>query len=379
LILKTKQLFLCLLLGCGLLPYGLLWADNSQANESFKEALEEEQDGDFYSAAKEFKASYLFADDTMLKARALEKAARCYGKAGYLFKEYENLESAIKGLPTHINFVDAVNREYEIGNKFFEGHRDPAFNALDWVPWLKGPNKCMEIYESALKNAPFSKYAPETRLRLGRLYLNADKVKEALDEFRKTISMYPDTESAKYARLELANALLQLAEFGDGDGKYARETEQVLSEYLEKYPNDSEKVWVEQTLKKIREISANRLYGMAAFYHRKGRSKAATRYLSDVIRDYPNSETADQSEELLSDIDSDYKVTDKPKKKFQYIYRLKEMPPEESLTLVVPENSNGKWLLPVEDLELGEVNRDHPLDEIIPGDKSDKKEKTIKK
>jgi hypothetical protein len=156
----------------------------------------------------------------------------------------------------------------------------------------------------------------------------------------------------------LSNALFQLSQKGDGDGKYNREAVTVLNTFLAKYPNAPECDWVRKCLLKTKDINAQRLYGIASFYHRFGRNEPAERYLSDVMKQYPDSLAADRSEELLTKIDKTYvpegfrpEIESREQK-----YREIPLPPEASDTITVPENSNGKWLLPIKDL--GIPNKD---------------------
>ncbi|OGV46217.1 MAG: hypothetical protein A2017_12460 [Lentisphaerae bacterium GWF2_44_16] len=323
-------------------------ADNAEANNEIQSGLEKFKKEDYKSAAKDFLAAELFADDVSLKAKAVKEAAKAYRKAGLKNKEFDCLEKLLEGYPSHINYPQAVDREFEIGNQVYEGDFDPLF---DWLPWFKDTNRIIEIYEKALKHGPFSKYSPEAKLRLGRIYLDANKIEEALKTFREIIKMYPNTIQQKYAYLELANTLMQLSRYGDGDGKHGKEAREVLKAFLEKYPKDPETGWVKQSLLESNDISAKRLYGIARFYHKIDRNEPASRYLNDILKEYPDADISDDSEELLSGIDKEYvPPMEKLKKPLKYqLYETQPLPGEEEAVIAVPENSEGKWLLPIKD------------------------------
>ena len=67
------------------------------------------------------------------------------------------LQKLAEGHVTRINFTEVVKRQFEIGDKFFAGHRD---RFLSWIPFITKDDRTMEIYEKALKNAPCTTAAP---------------------------------------------------------------------------------------------------------------------------------------------------------------------------------------------------------------------------
>lgn len=332
------------------LPAFVSISDDSQANDSIKLAVDAAKKGEYYDAAEYYMDARLYADDPVLKANSIKKAASAYRKAGYLYEEFQCLQRLIKSFPGYINYTDTVQREFEIGNEYFEGHRDPEFR---WFfKWIEGEDKTSEIYRTALKNAPYSPYAPETRLRYGRLCVENDKIDEGLKSLRKTIKMYPDTKAQKYAYLELANALVQLAEYGDGDGRYGNEAIKTLTEFREKYPDDVENRWIKRKILELTDITAEKYYKLAEFYNERGRAEVAERYLGKVIRKYPTAENIKKTEQLLSEIDKTYEIPDQEMKRDEpEPFKMKEMISEKKEVLTIPSNSNGKWLLPVYKIE----------------------------
>ncbi len=332
-----------------------LHAGAPEANEAFREGIEASKQKDYAHAADRFMAAKLYADDARMKVKALQEAAAAYRAAGLRDKEFSCLETLIIAFPGYIDFSATVDREYQIGDDFFKGHRDPAYWSLRWIPWLTGSDLTLKIYEAALKHAPFSQYAPEAQLRVARLLIDDGKTNEALKYLRELIRNYPDSPSRKYGYLELINALMQLARFGDGDGAYNREANEVMADFLKKYPAAPECDWVRKRILEAKDINAQRLYDLAKFYNRLDRTQTAERYLNKVLRDYPDALPVDKSESLLSKIDEKYTpMKFRPELESRYqSFSEKELPAEGEPIMVAPENSDGKWLLPIRDLGLG--------------------------
>jgi tetratricopeptide (TPR) repeat protein len=330
-------------------------ANDAEANIAFKDGLEKYAAGDYFPAAKRFLDAELLADSPAMKADALKEAVNSYRQAKMYYKEFECVERLLNAFPSFIDFSKMVEREYEIGDEYYRGYRDPEFWALRWIPWLTGPDRAIEIYEKALKHAPFASNAPRAKLRMAVLLIETNKIDKAFEYLREIIKQYPGTIECKYAYLELGNALFQLSQKGDGDGKFNREAVEVFSAFLAAYPKEPECDFVRKCLLKSKDINAQRLLGMAKFYNRIGRSEPAERYLNDVLKQYPDSTEADKSEEMLTKIDKTYVPEGfRPEVESRIqSFRQIPIPPEDSATLVVPENSDGKWLLPIKDLGLG--------------------------
>jgi len=326
-----------------------LSADDVEAKAELDKAKTAYAEGDYSDAAEAYKAAVLYADSPDIKRKALEKAADAYGKAELKYKQFKCLEGLVEGFPDRIDFEKVVNQEYKIGNEFAKGHRDIS---LSWMPWIKDNNRAPEIYQAVLKQAPFAKFAPELKLRLGRMLLEEGENKKALDTFRQLIKQHPKTKEAKFGRFELANALVQLAgKAGDGDGTYAREAEEVLKETLKLYPNDPETTWINESIKETDDVRAERLYNLAKFYKGRENPEAATRYFNDLIARFPDSEYVADAEKQLAELDENYKPKERNKSDEEYPYPTLSMEDERKVVLIAPEASGGKWLLPIEDLD----------------------------
>ncbi|MFZ2653686.1 MAG: tetratricopeptide repeat protein [Victivallales bacterium] len=337
----------------------ILSAKDAESRAAFDQGVVKEKAGDCKGAAEDFLAAEHWADDPVLKVNAIKRAADCYEKANLMFKEFECLESLLNAFPSSIDYPATVQREYVIATKFYQGRRDPA---LSWMPWIKDKDRSMETMEAVLKHAPFAKFAPEMRLRLGKIYIEENKIAEAIKTFRDISKMHPRSQEAKFAEFELANILIQKARRGDGDGAYVRQAQDTLRKIIDKYPKDPEVGWAKETLGEADDIAAKRLYGLASFYHRRDRDDSAQRYLNDIITTYPENKVSDDAEEMLEKLNEDYKPSGMERKgNYVVSYKAEKMPAEVDRILIVPENSNGKWMLPIEDLGLGKKD-DKPTD-----------------
>lgn len=333
------------------MPYTSLSASDAEANNFIQKAVKLRETKSFKKAAEAYMKAVLMADTDVLKANALISAAVCFRNAELYGKEFDCIERLLKEHIAHVNFQRAVDRQYEIADCFFNGHRDVA---VSWLPFIKDADRTVEIYEAALKHASCSKHAPDAKLRLGTIYQEQDNAEKAIAMFREILSMHPETQAARYAYLELIHTYLYLARRGDGDGGWSRLAIGALKDFLAKYPEDPEVPWAKKSLEEIRTLDAKRLHAIGEYYHRIGRNDLAERYLARVIRDHGATENSKASERLLAKISKDYKAppANAPRKpKYVYTFKRNTIPIEQEPIMVVPENSGGKWLLPIRDLK----------------------------
>ena len=329
-------------------------ADEAAAQKAFSTGRDCEKQGRFLTAADHYLESEIQADDPVQKVNALICAARAYRKARKYGAEFDCLQKLAEGHVTRINFTEVVKRQFEIGDKFFAGHRD---RFISWIPFITKDNRTMEIYEKALKNAPCTTAAPEARLRLGRLYLDNDNPDKAIQCFADTIKLHPDSEEARYAALELSNTLLHKSRRGDGDSQNAKLALEAFDSFLEKHPDDPQTDWIKRSRDEVYTIMAERLYNTGKFYMDEKKYDVAQRYFATVIRDYTKTRPAAAAERMLAEIDRDYKAKGLHWTPERRAFKESAFPREESPVIRIPD-SGSRWLLPIRDIKGGTIEKD---------------------
>ena len=348
---KNFTLFLLLLLSCIAVE---LRSDDAEASKTFASGLEAQKEKNYIDAAEYFAKAEEEANSPDLKFKAAMHAADSYRSANYRGKEFDTIERIIKCYPTQINYSELIDREFAIGDAYFHGYADPMYWSLRFIPFLTDKDRMQEVYEKAIKHAPFAPAGANARLRLAVRLLKEAKNDEALKLLREIIRIYPGTETARYAMLELGNALTEMSLAGDGDGKQFDEAMSVFREFQTKYPELSENEWVKQCINNARSAYAKRLHGIAEYYHREGRDEPAMTYLLEVMRRFPETEAAVASEKLLTELDKSYfpeKIEPAILPNYPQ-YETMKFPEEPRKLLLAPENSNRKFLLPIYDLNL---------------------------
>lgn len=356
---KIGKITCVLGLAAVLLGYGApdAFGTEAQSADATSRAAALEKQGKWESAAKAYMAAELYSDEPNRKADSLLRAARAYRKAGFLGSE---LDCLIRLTDEHINRIDftmVVSRMYTIGDAFFDGHHDVV---VTWLPFIYDKDRTEEAYEVAVKNAPCAKQAASARLRLGVLYMESGRHTAAIEKFQEVMRLHPETRTARHANVQLANLYCKLSEIGDGDGKWSKRAIEILDALIRDYPDDPQIPWAKQQRSLIDSRTAKRLHGLAEYYHRTGQDNVAQRYLTRVIRNYGATADSMDSERLLAEIDKSYVPPEKNavrKQPYRMTIQRNTIPLERTTILTVPENSDGRFLLPVQDLGM-DVNRD---------------------
>jgi outer membrane protein assembly factor BamD (BamD/ComL family) len=329
------------------------FADDAEASKLYDEGRKLYLDGSYYSAGKIFAEAEKTADSNAVKANSLLAQIGAWRMCELYYREFKAIEKLLTLYPEYADFAPLVEREFEIGELYSIGKRDPAFWALRFIPWLVEEDHTEEIFKRALDRAPFSKFSAKAHLRLAYIYDQAGKVRESIAQLREIVRDYPHSPQHKLAMLALAEGLLELSRRGDGDGAYIREAADVLSRFTVLYPDAEEKDWVRRRLLETKDIQAKRLYDMAEFYRKSGRQEAAERYLARIVSELPESSYAAKSEAELVELDSSYVPGDFPPDPDSRLPRIKaySLPQEARHILISPGVGDHHFLIPVYDLK----------------------------
>lgn len=328
-------------------------ADDAEASKLYEEGHKLYLDGSYYSAGKVFAEAENKADSNAIKANSLLAQVGAWRMCELYYREFKAIEKLLTLYPEYADFGPLVDREFEIGELFAKGKREPAFWALRFIPWLTDDDHAEEVFKRALSRAPFASFGARAHLHLAYIYDRGGKVRESIGQLREIVRDYPHSEQHKFAMLALAEGLLELSRRGDGDGAYIREAADVLARFRKLYPDAEESDWVRRSLLEAKDVQAQRLFDMAEFYRKSGRQEAAERYLARIVSELPDSKQAPASEELLVELDRSYVPGDFPPDPETRLPRIKsyQLPVEARHILISPGSEDNHYLIPVYDLK----------------------------
>ena len=330
-----------------------LYADDTEASRIYALGHDAYTAGNYYSAAKLFAESELEADSPVIKANSIKSRIAAWQMCEMPYREFTDIETLLEHYPEFADFEQLSLREFELGDIFYSGKREPAFYPLRWIGFLHNGDKTIEIYTKALERAPFSPKAPQTLLRLAFLLDREGKTGESVEYLKTLTGKFPEAPEYSFGLLALAEGLMIMAEAGDGDGTYSREAFEALKLYQKLYPDSKQIDWVKLKKEAYYDLMAERELELADYYEARGRYEAAKRHLALVLSEYPQSRHTQTAESRLVKLAENYlpgafpgKRSDGPPKLQVY-----KVPEEASRVLLLPDDgTENHRLQPVPDL-----------------------------
>src|SRR5690349_14903608 len=132
---------------------------------------------------------------------------------------------------------------------------------------------------------------------------------QAEAEFKDFILFYPTMEEAAEAQSKICKMQYQQMEKADRDSVHALRAEDECRNLLVQFPNSKFAPDVQQMLRNIQEVLANKEFKVGMFYHHKGSMAAAANRLQGVADQFPLFSEADEA--LWNLADSYHRMGDK--------------------------------------------------------------------
>lgn len=221
------------------------------------------------------------------------------GRLGPAFDAYQAL---VTKYPDTAEFELAVARQVLIANQFLE-RRVPGLLGLSLV---SGPERAQKMYESILKNAPYSKHAPVSQFNLGLAYERQGLLAEARRAYQTVLDKYPNSPVADDALYQIGYMAMRQGLSGRSQDLssllIAKET---FEDFLLQYPRSEKAAQARSNLKRINEREGQDLLAIARYYDWSRNYRAAAVYYNDVIRRQPGTEASERARERVQVLRSD--------------------------------------------------------------------------
>jgi len=329
-------------------------------------------------AAKYYARSIVFAPDKQAKADLAVRQADCLFNADKTLAACEVYQDILQSYPLYVSsYGHVVSRLRILAEKLIRG--EGTFLGL------RDMSKGVDIYALIVSEAPAAQAAVSDYTRLGFLEVEMGRPEDAVEAYEDVLKLFPETAEAGDAHFELGFLLIELSETGDGDGRMARRAVRHLKTLSAAYPNHSRRADARLLLGMVDEREAARLYQLGEFYLRPvhRRQKAAIRYLSDAIRDYPDAAAAIQARLLLASVEqreteairadkstksevptsvaAPVKPPPQPQARPQDLAAKARMPKPRVFRRLLERENLKKWLLPlpeIGELDAGEIQNE---------------------
>lgn len=273
-------------------------ADAASAAAQFDLARQAEDAGNLKRALAAYRKVVKRFPRTDQARDAAFKVGQLYEKAGDFSRAFDAYQKLIDDYPGSSQFNEAVEAQFKIATLYLEGERQRLLG----IPTFASMSRAQEMFESIIKNAPFTKYAPLSQFNLGMAYEKQGKTPEAIAAYQTVIDRYTDSDLADDALYQIAYVFFQQARAGSNDKTVLQKARDGFQDFLLRYPDSEKAKQAEANLKLLEGRKTQSAIEVARFYDKSRQYKAAVIYYNVVLQQQPGSPEAEEAERRIDEI-----------------------------------------------------------------------------
>jgi outer membrane protein assembly factor BamD (BamD/ComL family) len=277
------------------------WKDASGSKEEefllrvaeMKKLVDAGQPGKVLNAVEQLRADFpeiagadfnAFTDAEMLLARGkLTKAVRQY-------------EKFLDDYPSSPLRDAALEREFGIGSDCLAGRRKRVLLVFNLSRYDEG----VKIMDKISDRAGSTDIAKRASLAVARSFEKRHKYEQAYLKWSEIQNHWPTGQMAKDALVGMARTKYTGYRGPAYDGSGLISAKSYYENFRLRYPEESQKLQVDDILLRISEQLAEKQLGIAKYYDRTGSTGPANMYYQEVIDNWPQSSAAQTARERLN-------------------------------------------------------------------------------
>jgi outer membrane protein assembly factor BamD len=259
------------------------------AADQMRKAEKLEAEGKDSAAYRAYKALVKRYSLSFLAPKAQRKVGILLEKHADYDKAFEAYNFYLTKYPQGEDFDSVVESMFKIGKLFLEGQRKKVMG----VPFLPSMSRAQNMFETIVKNAPYSKYAPLAQFNVGQALEKQGDYPKAIEAYQQCVNKYPGDAIADDALYQVGYVRLRESREGSYDRATANKARESFEDFIARYP-DSEKV--PQARENLTSLEGGQTKGqldVAKFYDKTKKFKAAVIYYNDVIKSQPGTPDAE--------------------------------------------------------------------------------------
>src|SRR3989338_1155644 len=144
-------------------------------------------------------------------------AGRCQEEMRNYFEAFKEYRRVIQVYPASTRTDEILEREYRIGNLFFQGEK----RELLGKKMVHGMESAIECYQAIVEDAPFSSQWPLALYKLGIAFKIQGRYQSATDTFQRLIEEHPQHALVPDAKFKIADCTAKTAGGSGSDPSYS--------------------------------------------------------------------------------------------------------------------------------------------------------------
>lgn len=227
--------------------------------------------------------------------RGLFLLAEAYYQYGDRIRAFYHLDELMDYHPESRLFYPALERQYEIADRFLRGYKRRVFG----IPLLGAQEEAIDMLFRIQERAPGSPIAERALLRTADYYYSHAQYDLAADAYAVYAHSYP--RSPAVPRVKLRQAFASLAQFRGlhYDATPLVDARAQLVAIRAAYPELADEENVDAVIERIDQSMAGKLYWTGNFYRRTNEPRAAVYTYRYLIKRYPDTPEAARARQRL--------------------------------------------------------------------------------
>lgn len=267
------------------------------ASAQLHKAEDSENAGDARRALAAYRGLLRKFPKSGVASKAQLKIGEMAEKTGDYDLAYDAYHSYLTKYPKGEDFDHAVEAEFNIGRRFLEGERKRVFGVKTFASMARA----QQIFESIVRDAPFSKYAALAQFYVGQSLEKQDKTTEAIGAYQTVLSKYPGDPVAADAQYQIGFVYFQQARSAY-DKAAANKAREAFEDFLAHFPASEKVAQAKENLKSLESRETTGAIGIAKFYDKQKNYKAAVIYYNEVIKQQAGSPDAELAKNRIEEL-----------------------------------------------------------------------------
>ncbi len=268
------------------------------AAEQMHLAEQREAAGDDSGAFKAYKALVKRYGLSLLAPKAQYKTGLLLQKHGDNGKAFDAYNTYVTKYPQGGDFDVVVEQMFKIAKGFLEGEKKKVLG----VPVGSSMSRAQTMFETIVKSAPFSKYAPLAQFNVGQALEKQGKYPEAMKAYQVVVNKYPGDAVADDALYQVGYVQLRNYREGSYDRAGAAKAREAFEDFINRYPESEKVPQAKENMKSLETGSAKSTLEVARFYDKTKQYRAAVIYYNDVIKSQPGSPESELAKTRIEEL-----------------------------------------------------------------------------